>query len=204
MKYPQKWGLTKLFICCNFNLFQMKHFVVIKLLKMKTSYFFIIIISLLFINNCEHNNSSPFNCHGDEDIITVPVSQLEGLGFGIGTSTLVNPITCESVLDFKEKQFIIRSEDSYHKFQEYAECLFIDNWPVVDFEKHSLLAGNTNAPTISESMDQSVKYVCNDDKIIYYIKIKCSGLTAIEPIFYWTLIPKISSEIKVEFEIVFE
>ena len=82
--------------------------------------------------------------------------------------------------------------------------LFIDNWPVVDFEKYSLLAGNTYVPTISVSMDHYVKYVCDDEKIVYYINIKCGGYTAIEPIFYWTLIPKISLEQKVEFEIIFE
>ena len=42
------------------------------------------------MNGCERNNSSSFNCHDKNDIIMISMTELENLGFGIRTSTLIN------------------------------------------------------------------------------------------------------------------
>jgi len=167
---------------------------------------FICGIIVLTAFSCETNEESlksqTIDCMSNEDTVSIEISPLGELGFGADTLAYQN--NCGTAINFKDKQFIIQSDNDYNELMVYAECLLIASWPQVNFKEYTLLAGVAITGTISIITEQSVKLICKENKIVYYVKIEGGGLTAIGTVFYWVLIPKTSSEQEIKFEILME
>jgi len=163
-------------------------------------------IIILTAFSCETNEknlkSQTIDCMSNEDTVSIEINPLGELGFGADTLAYQN--NCGAAINYKGKQFIIQSDNDYNELMVYAECLLISNWPQVDFKEYTLLAGVAITGTISIITEQSVKLICKENKIVYYVKIEGGGLTAIGTVFYWVLIPKTSSEQEIKFEILME
>ena len=177
---------------------------------MKTSTNFLLVtVTIVFMAfGCEAKNeenlkSQTIDCMSDEDTVSIEISPLGELGFGADTLAYQN--NCGTAINYKGKQFIIQSDNDYNELMVYAECLLISSWPQVDFKEYTLLAGVAITGTICKIItEQSVKIICKENKIVYYVKIEGGGLTALGAVFYWALIPKTSSEQEIEFEILVE
>ncbi len=153
--------------------------------------------------NEENLKSQTIDCMSNEDTVSIEISPLGELGFGADTLACHND--CGNAIDYKGKQFIIQSDNDYNELLVYAECLLISNWPQIDFDQSTVLAGVSITNTICKSITgQSVKKVCKDNNLIYSVNISGGGYTALGAVYYWVLIPKISADQEVEFQILIE
>ena len=71
--------------------------------------------------------------------------------------------------------------------------------PAVDFTTHTLLAGKTRTASCSHVLSQQVVQTCTG--YVYRVKLEAGTCDAVSNVVYYTLLPKIPSTAKVEFEV---
>jgi len=96
--------------------------------------------------------------------------------------------------------YIINNDNDYTKFKIRANCLEIDEWPVVDFSKYTLLAGVIITPTscckilrIDFTKDLSLP------KYALMVTLQPGPDQLMGSVFYWGITPRLPAEAEVFF-----
>lgn len=113
------------------------------------------------------------------------------LGYGGTLPNLCN-IKNSINLNIKQTDFIINTEE---ELKEHFDCQI----PEVDFSKHTLLVGFFLSGNCASVRCQSVSKIC--DSYEYNVVLNELACTAVTPISYFVLIPKIPANAKVKVKV---
>ena len=145
----------------------------------------VISLGLIIILGCKETQI--LNCTGDPTPITFETILSDSVTQGC---KLQNIDDNELVVNL-----VIQSQAEY---ENYVTCIVA--LPAIDFSEKTLLAGRMKTPEEDKIIKQSVTVDCNG---IYLYSVEIGGGIAAHPIsvYYHALIPKISADAKVEFDI---
>lgn len=160
--------------------------------KNKYSIFCLGIVFIMAFNCCKENAT----------LIEIKTAPLESLGYGADTLSCLK--ACLGKLQEKvNKSFIINNTEDYDSFKSYVSCLEISNWPLIDFEKYTLLSGiEISSGTCGRLLPDLFTIKKTNSKYIFTVTYEVGGYTAFSAIFYWALVGKINPLSQIEFIIV--
>lgn len=137
----------------------------------------------------------------NNEYLSKTISPLEALGFGADTLSCLKS-GYSKLPECLDKSFIINNIDDYNSFRNYVSCLEIDNWPLIDFEKYTMLAGiKILGTTCGRLLPNDFSLLQSNSKYVFTVFIQPGGYTAMSAIFYWVLTDKISPKSEIEFVI---
>lgn len=153
-----------------------------------------LLLGLLLINctddllhpDCRESHLSP---EGSSEAITV-------LTFG----QLDRPVDCSPKRIADSVHYVIQDKQS---FEELIHCN-THTYPLVDFDKYTLLIGSYLAPHTGYTVvEQKVTRTCVKKHLLFQVSIReeASGYTAITPVTYYAVIPKVRRGVAVEVKV---
>ena len=155
---------------------------------MKTIYFILLLVFILY--NCDDLDQSQKK--------SPTLSPLGSLGFGADSLCCVKG--CYGVISDRDRIFVINTNKAYNEFKEYVSSLEINNWPSIDFNKTTMLAGvKIEGAICAKLLPQNFSIIRLQSDYIFTVVIRPGGYHAMGAVIYWALTDKIDPGADVEF-----
>lgn len=130
------------------------------------------------------------NCSGE----ATPISSEPLTAEGSGTACRLQNIRSANDAG-SQVNLVIRSQADYKKYGLCEGAL-----PDIDFSRKTLLAGSFVAPYMDWVEQQRVYRDCEGD-VVFEVRLKRGGYTAVTEVFYFAVIPRISRQTEVAFDV---
>lgn len=148
-----------------------------------------VLLLVLLLTNCREDLQAP-EC-GKSGAIDLPVFTF---------AQLDRPVDCSSKRLAEHVHYVINNKEH---FEELIHCNS-HTYPVIDFNKYTLLVGSYLAPQTGYTvLEQEVSKVCGEKRLVHKVTIResAAGYTAMSPVTYYAVIPKLRRGMAVEVQV---
>jgi len=156
---------------------------------------YLALIVLLLIPGC----NNPDDNYSPDSGITIEFKPLGDLTYGADLFSCSKDCY-NKMLSKIDTGYIINNDNDYTKFKIRANCLEINEWPVVDFSKYTLLAGVIITPT---SCCKTIRIDLTKDlslpKYALMVTLQPGPDQSAGTVFYWGVTPGLPAEAEVFF-----